>query len=95
MKKTVLIFFIFLLGVFALTASGNAEGTEGGRISMIDSKNNEVKALAVEFREVEGQKMILLRELGRIYDWNFFYIPEDKTVIIESKKQKVEAWRQS
>lgn len=88
MKRLIVILFIFVLLAgfqFFLPTKIYAEKGE-----IIDMESTDITSLALTVDEIEGRPMVSLRQMGKNYNWNFEYLPEEKKVAVRSGEKDVE-----
>ena len=82
MKKAIIFLLVLITLIFPLTVRAEKTGEEK---AMLDSKDVDLNVLPLNLKESNGEKIVLLRDLGEIYEWNFSYNSEKKEVTIYNK----------
>ena len=76
--KKIAILALVLLVIFSLTLNSKAAGDE----QLMKSDN----VVSMSTKEIEGKKVVELRQLGEKFNWDFSYNSRTKQVIISGKK---------
>ena len=75
--KKLLIAVLVLMVIFSLSLKSEATGVE-------ELMKND-RALSISVKEIEGNKVVELRDLGQKFNWDFSYDSRTKQVIISGK----------